>query len=195
MQHDDPIGIRHLVAQMRRPQNRDRAFRAHAEQQLEQVAAACRVEADGRLVHQQHPRPVQQRARELDPPAVAAAEFRGLVVGALGKSKARELLVDMRLRHGARDSMQAGMEQEVGGDRELEIERRLLEHDAEPASAGTASRDMSWPMTSMRPESAVNRPERSWNSVDLAGAVGSEQRDEFAGVGLRLTPSTARIGP
>ena len=29
------------------------------------------------------------------------------------------------------------------------------------ASAGTGSRDMSWPMTSMRPESGTNRPERS----------------------------------
>ena len=45
------------------------------EQQLEQVAAARRIEPDGRLVHQQDARLVHQRARELDPAPVAAAEL------------------------------------------------------------------------------------------------------------------------
>ena len=66
MEHDDAIGVRHLVAQMRRPQHGDRALRPQAQHQLQEVAAAPRIEADRRLVHEQHPRLVQQRPGKLE---------------------------------------------------------------------------------------------------------------------------------
>ena len=106
MQHDHPIGIGDLVTQVRCPQNRDRALRAHVEHELEQIAAALRVEADGRLVHQQQVRPMQERARQFDAAAITAGELRGLVMGAIGKSEPRKLLFDMGLCDGAWDSGQ-----------------------------------------------------------------------------------------
>src|SRR5262245_60353323 len=36
MEHDHAVGVRHLVAQVRRPQHRDAALRAHVEQLFEQ---------------------------------------------------------------------------------------------------------------------------------------------------------------
>ena len=96
MQHDDPVGVRHLVAQMRRPQHRDLALGAHRQHEPDEVAAALRIEPDGGLVHEQEARLVQQRARELDPAAVAAAQLRGLVVGAIDQPEAGELALDAR---------------------------------------------------------------------------------------------------
>ena len=78
---------------------------------------------------------MQERAREFDAAAIAAGKLRGLVMCALGKSQPRKLLLDLGLRHCARNAMQAGMEQEIGGNREFEIERGLLEDDAELAPA------------------------------------------------------------
>ena len=92
MQDHDPIGVGHLVAQMRRPQHRDRALRPHRQDELAQIAAALRIEADGGLVHEQEPRLVQQRARQLHPAPVAAGELRGLVVRAIDQPEARQLL-------------------------------------------------------------------------------------------------------
>ena len=109
---------------------RDPTLAPHRQQQLEQIAAACRIEPDRRLVHQQHARLVQQRARELHPASVTAAERRSLVVGAVGKPEPRELVGDARVRIGSRHAVESGVKQEIGGDRELEVERRLLEHDA-----------------------------------------------------------------
>ena len=65
-------------------------------------------------------------------PASPAAELRRLVVGAIDQAEAGKLPLDARLRDRPRQPVQSGMEQQVAGDRELEIERRLLEHDAEP---------------------------------------------------------------
>jgi hypothetical protein len=56
MQYDDPVGVGHLVALMRGPQHRDSALLAHRQNELDQIAAACRIEANRRLVHQQNGR-------------------------------------------------------------------------------------------------------------------------------------------
>ena len=131
MEHDHAVGVRHLVAQVCRPQHRNAALGAHPEQELEQVAAARRIEPDRRLVHQQHARIVHQGAHQLHAPPVAAAERRRLVAGAILERQPRKLVVDALLRRRARHAVQSGMEHQVGGDGELEIEGRLLEHDAE----------------------------------------------------------------
>ena len=56
-------------------------------------------------------------------------------------------------------------------------------------------RDMSWPMTSIRPESAVNRPDSSWNKVDFPAPLGPSKAMNSPPWARRLTPSTARICP
>ena len=56
------------------------------------VGARLDVEADGRLVQQQQPRPMQQRAGDLDPPHLAAREIAHLVAGAVGHADAVEHL-------------------------------------------------------------------------------------------------------
>ena len=99
------------------------------------------------------------------------------------------------LRDRARNAVQPGVEQEIGGDRQFEVERRLLEHDAEPRqrrhriARHVVAHDL---------DAAGIGHEQAGEQLEqrrLAGAVGPEQRDELAGLAARLTPSTARIGP
>ena len=183
MQHDHPVGVGHLVAEMRRPQHGDGALRAHRQHQLDEIAAALRVEPDRRLVHQQQARLVQQRARKLDPAAVAAGELRGLVVGALGEAEPCQLLLDARLGDRARNAVQAGMEQKIGGDGELEVERRLLEDDAEPRQR---RHRIARHVVAHHLDAAGIGGEQAGEQLEqrrLAGAIGAEQGDELAGMG------------
>ena len=99
----------------------------------EDVGARLDVEADGRLVEDQEPRLVQQRARDLDAPHLAAGEVAHLVVRAVGKRDPRQHLVGAGARRARPDAVQRGVIGEVLRDREIEIERARLEHDAELA--------------------------------------------------------------
>ena len=64
----------------------------------EDVGARLDVEADGRLVEQQQPRPMQQRARDLEPPHLAAGEIAHLAAGAVGEPDPRQHLVGCAAR-------------------------------------------------------------------------------------------------
>ena len=75
MKHDDAIGLGHFVAQMRRPKHRNGALGAQLQHQCEEIAATRRIKANGRFVHQQNARFVQQRARQFDTAAITAAQL------------------------------------------------------------------------------------------------------------------------
>ena len=80
--------------------------------------------------------------------------------------------------------MQAGVKQEVGRDGKLEIERRLLENDAEPRQRRhrvvrhVVAHDLN--AAGIRHE----QPGQQLKQRGLAGTVGAEQRNEFAGMDL-----------
>ena len=185
MQHDDAIGVRHLVAQMRRPQHRHRPLGAQRQDRLEQVAAARRIEADGRLVHQQQTRDVQQRARQFDATAIAAAELHGLAVRLSGKAEPRQLLVDARLGERARDAVQARVKQQVALHRQLEVERRLLKDDAEKRQR---RHRIAPHVMAHHGDAAGIRREQARQKLEqrgLTGAIGAEKRHELAGPGAK----------
>ena len=121
MQHNDPIGIWHLIAQMRSPQHRYRALLAHRQNELDQVAAACRIEANRRLVHQQNARLMQQGASQLNPSPIAATQLRCLVMSAFGQVQSRQFFFDTPLCYVTREAMQTGMEKQIAGHRQFEI--------------------------------------------------------------------------
>ena len=138
---------------------------------------------DRRLVHQQHARLVQQRARQLDAAAVAAAQLRRLVVGAVGEPEPRQFVGDARLRDAARNAVQPGVEQEIGRDGQLEVERRLLEHDAELRQR--RHRHAQHVVAHDRDAAGI-RHEQAGEQLEqrrFAGPVRPEQRDELAGLG------------
>jgi hypothetical protein len=126
---------------------------------------------------------MQECAREFDAAAIAAGELRGLVMGAFGKSEPRKLLFDMGLCHGAWDSMQAGVKEEVGGDGKLEVEGRLLKDDTEPRQRrDRVARHVvahHFDASGIGCEQAGEQLEQR----GLAGAVWAEQGDELSGLG------------
>ena len=123
---------------------------------------------------------MQQRTGKLDPAAVAAAELRRFVVGAVGKPEAGQFGFDPRLGDAARNAVQAGVKQQIGGDRQFEIEGRLLEHDADlrqrryGVAAHVVAHHLDGPR--IRDEQAGQQLKQR----RFAGAVGPEQCDELS---------------
>ena len=73
VQHDDLGVLAGLLDQMRRPEHRQAPLAHRAARTWSSMnRRLCEVEADGRLVEQQQRGSVQQRARQLDPAALAA---------------------------------------------------------------------------------------------------------------------------
>ena len=120
-----------LVEQMRRPQHADALLGDELPDMAEDIGARLDVEPDGRLVEQQQPRPMQQRARDLEPAHLPAREVAHLAAGAIGEPDPRQHLVAARARLAPADAVQRGVIEQVLHHREIEIERARLEHHAE----------------------------------------------------------------
>ncbi len=156
MQHDHPIGVRHLVAQVRRPQHCDAALGAHAEQEL----AADSLRLGGSrptvgLIHQQHPRSMQKRA-----PAPGVGGFRPESWRSCdGRAPSAPAAHELRRRCASaprRAAFHAGLHENMRLAVTVSSRSRVgLEYDTELRQRRHRSRVMSWPITSMRPESGA----------------------------------------
>ena len=140
--------------------------------------ARCDVQPDRRFVQHQHARPVQQRARDLDPPHLAARQFAHRVPGAVGQFDLLQRGERALPRLAAADAVQRGVIQQILHDREIEIERARLEHHAQQAQrlAGLARHAMAEHVD--RAVSRVVEPRDQREQRGLAGAVQPEQRGE-----------------
>ena len=88
----------------------------------------------------------------------------------------------MRSRAGARHAVQVGVEQQVGHHRQVQVERALLEHHAQPGqrAAGVAAH-----VVAQHLDAALVGREQAGEQLQqggLARAVGAEQREHFAGL-------------
>ena len=124
------VGL-HLVEQMRRPQHADIV----GARQLMHVAhdgpPRRVVEPDGRLVEQKQLRAMQQTAGDLDPAPMAAIQRTHPLADAL-----LHVEIGQRAQHALVGlfPLEPAQRREIAQvllDREVEVERRLLEHDAE----------------------------------------------------------------
>ena len=98
MQHHEVVARHDLVEQMRGPEHADALLGDELADMAENVGARLDVEPDGRLVEQQQPRPVQQRAGDFQPPHLAAREVAHLAAGAVGKRRCGQHLAAARAR-------------------------------------------------------------------------------------------------
>ena len=147
----------------------------------QQVLARLGVEAHGGFIHQQHRRVVQAGAHEFHLAAVAAGEFAHFPVQVGANAHALATGADALVRQPARQAVQVGLEQQVATDAEVEVERDLLEHDADmtQCSSGRAAQRMAGHL-----DLALVGGEQAGQHLEqrgLAGAVGAEQRNELAG--------------
>ena len=89
------------------------------------------VEADGRLVEQEELRIVEERTRDLDAAAVPAVQRTHRLRRPLDHAEPGQLALDAPLRLRPRQAAEHGEIVQVLPDGEVEVERRLLEDDAE----------------------------------------------------------------
>ena len=108
---------------------------------IENVGARLDIEADRRFVQQQQARLMQQRAGDLDPPHLPDRKIADAIGAAIGHGHAIQHLCDEIVGALVGDTVQRRMIQQVLPDRDIDIERAGLKHDAELAQgrAGFAS--------------------------------------------------------
>ena len=85
-----------FVEVVRREENGRLAAVAEARDDVDQLGADPRVEADGRLVEEEHARPRDERTRDLQPPSLAAAVGRDRPIEQLGEPEDVGELLDAR---------------------------------------------------------------------------------------------------
>src|SRR4029079_8712529 len=143
-----------------------------------------RVETDGRLVEEQHPRGVQQPTRDLEAPGHPAREGGDAARAPIPQLHHLEDVLEALLGRVARHAVQLRVEPEVLLRREVLVERRVLEDQADvPADVGRAAHDV-------EPgdrRAAAGRPEQRAQDVDggrLAGAVRPEEPERLSGSDL-----------
>ena len=133
MQHDDIVAIRDFVDEMRGPEHRHGLRGDQPAHVAQNIGPRLDVEAHRRLVEHEQAWPVQQRARDLDPPHLAAGQIAYLVVRALRQGNAGQHVVGAPAAFMLADAVQRRMVGQILDDREIEVERARLEHDADQA--------------------------------------------------------------
>ena len=142
--------------------------------------ADARIEAHGRLVEEEDVGLGDQRAGDLEPAPLAAAEALDRAVEEAVEAQRRRELADSLRGHGAIDAPEAGVDVEVAQPAERAVHHRVLEDDA----ARLARRERFTRDVEARDARASGaRHDRRRQHADrrrLAGAVGAEQAEDLA---------------
>ena len=143
-------------------------------------AARLRVEADGRLVEEQHARRMQQPAGDLQPPLHAAGERQDRVVAAVGEADHLEHLIRPGRDGGRVDPIQLGVEPEVLRGGHLHVQRRVLEDQADVAAHVVAPADDVEAADARDPGRGLGQRAEHVDRGALAGAVRAEEAEDLA---------------
>ena len=180
-EHDaiaEPLRFLHVV----RAVENGRAGRGLFAHGGEDALARLRIDADRRLVEQEHARCMQEGAGEIEAPLHAAGEGRDDVVGALGETGDVERARDGRTRVAPRQPEQAHEEMQVLACGQRRVERDLLRHQAEraPRLRRLAVDGMAGDRRRARARPAQRREHGQRRG--FAGAVRPQQADDLAGL-------------
>jgi hypothetical protein len=157
--------------------------------------AGHRVEAGGRLVEEEDLRLVHQAAGDLDAAPHAAGEIHHLFVAPLGEVHGFEQLVDQLLALRARHAVELREDDQVLFDAQLGVARHRLRDHADGAAHAVG---LLGDVESADAGHAAGRRQQRRQHADqrrLAGAVRSEQAEDFALLHVNDTPSTAVKSP
>ena len=153
-------------------------------------AARLRVEADGRLVEEQHARRVQQAARDLQAPLHAAGERVDEARAALPQADHLHHLshaLARRPRAARRTARRAGAgSARPSGSRRASCPGRPGRCCAAPRRVRCTT---SWPATRADPAARAHERAQHVDRRRLAGAVGAEEAEDLAGVHLEVDPA------
>ena len=172
----EPLGLFHEM----RGEHERLAFLRQAAQALPDEVPCLRVEAGGRLVHDEKQRIVDQRAGERQSPLHAAREHVDAGIGPSGEAGEFQQLGHARGDRGARHAEIAAVDPQILGDGEVGIEIVELRHDADAAARFARScRDglaEQLNVACVRVREAEAQAQRG----GLARAVGTEKAEAFA---------------
>ena len=154
------------------PQHGQAFFPRQPVHMLDQKPPRRHVQADGGFVQQQQTRAVQQGAGDFHPAAVAAIEQAHPLAPALAQRHALQFGVDARAPLAAAQAMQRGKIRQVLLDGEIQVQRRLLKHHAQPGH-GRGGQGLAKQLN--RPALAGQQPGEQAVQRALAGAIGPEQ--------------------
>jgi len=148
---------------------------------VEDAAAALRVDADGRLVHEQQLGFVEQPGGDIDAPLHAAGVGLDLVLGPVAEADGLQHFVDAPRQLLAAHVVEAAPELQILPGSERVVEGDFLRHDADgPAHAQRVGEDG----VAGNLGRAAGRLDEATEHVDgrrLARTVGAEQAEDFAG--------------
>ena len=179
--HDrDAIGAIGFVEQVRRQDDRRPLAFANLAEILPQIAAGAGVEAGAWFVEQQQSRAVEHALGKFDAAPHAARERFDQIVRPIGEADGGEELVAARRQFARREAVQAAVVAEVLGDRQLLVEARRLEDDAELTANG--GRFETKVVAEDRDLALLERNERRQQTEErrLAAAVRAEEGEDFA---------------
>src|SRR5467141_2089035 len=145
------------------------------------LIATLRIEAERRLVEKQYLRRVQQPARDLEPAFHATGERLHQVIAPLPQLEHPQQDFTPLPPGVPRHVVQHPMDVHVLPRRELAVETRILEHDAEPLAD---FRPMRGDVESVELERARRRMQQGGEHLDgggLAGAVRPQERENLPG--------------
>ena len=175
-----------LVEVVRGQQDRHLAAGAQACDHVEQLVPDARVEADRRLVEEEHLRLREQRTRDLEPATLAAAVPVDGPVDEVGDPERVRELGDPRLRNVRLDSPQAGVDVEVATAGQRAVDDRILEDDAAcPPGCERLGRDVE-AREARRARRGRDRRRQHPDRGRLACTVGAEQAEDLSGGDLEV---------
>ena len=175
----DAVAALHLLDVMGGDDDGEIALLAQRLHVLPQPPARLRIEADGRLVEEQHAGVMDERARDLEPSFHAGRERPHQAVAPLRELDQMQHLVDPALAPRRRHAIDEAVEIEVLVHGQAIVERGLLEHHAE---AAPRLQRMGDDVDAADPRGAAVGLEDGAEDVEqrgLAGAVRAEQREQL----------------
>ena len=176
----DAIAALGLLQVVRRQHDGHAVVVAQASADTEAVAARARIEPGTRLVEQQHGRPRQEPLRQLDAAREPAREALDQLAAPLGEAEALEQRGDALGEPGAAQPVEMPLVAQVLLHRELAVDARVLEHDAD-VTAHVARRRPH--VVAVHARGAGTRRQQGRQDAEeraLPAAVRPEQREELS---------------
>ncbi len=182
------IGQSGEIAVMRDEQQAEAFVLAQRLEQRDDFLFRLLVEVARRLVGEQKPRPVDQRAGDSDAPLLAAGHLARKAQDAARESDARQQIMRARIGRFRRDlSAEHRRQRDIIDRAQIGQQARKLENEADAPPAQIGARNFG-----QRPDAFVSdddlafgwarqRPDHG-EKRGLAGARSSDDRDEFAGL-------------
>jgi len=166
--------------------------------QVEQLVSYARVEPHRRLVEEQHARLRDERARQLEPPALAAAVAADRAVDQLREAERVDEVADAARGRARLDSPEAGVQVEMAPAGQGAVDHRLLEDDAADAPCRQRFPHDVEAADARRPAARRDRRRQHADRGRLARAVRPQQAEHLTVRDVEVDPAdglhSARVG-